>query len=277
MKGEHIQEIPIDLIDVEPQVRERFAEASLAQLAKQIARHGLLQAIRLRRLGDRYAIVFGERRFLAAKLAGLKAIAARVIDREMTAGDIAIQQLIENCHEALNPMERAKGIAKAMAENGMTARQVAIELGETSESSISNALGLLTLPMSIQDSVESGKIAASAGSGLARVEDPQLQATLASRLASGELTRDGLRGAIRAATNGGGEGKKLTPRRVTAALGPNRTVTVSEEGLDLEGLIKTLEDLLAKARKARARGIELSTFIKVLRDEAKRDRQTAIS
>lgn len=267
--GEQIQEIPIDEIDTDPQVREEPADESLTQLSKQINRHDLLQAILLRRVGSRYKVVFGGRRFLAAKMAGLRTIRARVIDRDLVAGDIALLQLIENCHKSLNPMERARGIAKVMAEKQITASQIVTELGESSDVSVSNAKALLKLPKWIQDRVEDGSIAESAGSRLAGIEDTEQQAEFARQLAEGKLTRDGLCGAIKAARKAGKKDAGPGPKRATAVLGPGRLVTVSSTGLDLEAFIGTLEELIAKARKVRTRGIGLSTFLKILRDEAK--------
>jgi ParB/RepB/Spo0J family partition protein len=265
--NEQIQEISIDLIDTEPQVREKFDEASLTQLSKQIARHGLLQPILLRRVGSRYKVVFGGRRFLANEMAGNRTVRARVIDRELDAGDIALLQLIENSHEDLNPMERARGIAKAMEAKHMTAKQLVTELGDSSDASVSNALALLKLPKPIQDLVENGSIAASAASRLASIQDTDQQAELARQLAEGKLTRDGLCGAIKVARKAGKKQGKPGPSRATAVLGPERLVTVSSAGLDLEAFIGTLEELIAKARRMRTRGISLSTFLKMLRDQ----------
>jgi ParB/RepB/Spo0J family partition protein len=275
VSSEQIQEISIDLIDTEPQVREKFDEASLTQLSKQIARHGLLQAILMRRVGTRYKVVFGGRRFAAAKMAGCRTIRARVIDRELDAGDIALLQLIENSHEDLNPMERARGIARAMAGKEMTASQLVTELGDSSDASVSNALALLKLPKPIQDLVENGSIAASAASRLASIQDTDQQAELAQQLAEGKLTRDGLCGAIKAARKAGKKEGKTGPSRATAVLGPERLVTVSSAGLDLEAFIGTLEELIAKARRMRTRGISLSTFLKMLRDQGQSVRETS--
>src|ERR1700733_747226 len=269
LDGEQSQEIPIDEIDTDPQVREEPADESLPQLSKQINRHGLLQGILLRRVENRYKVVCGGRRFLAAKMAGLRTIRARVIDRELDAGDIALLQLIENCHKSLNPIERARGIAKVMAEKGITASQIVTELGESSDASVSNALKLLKLPKPIQDLVEDGSIASSAGSQLAGIEDAEKQAEFARQLMERRLNRDGLCGAIKMHRKSGGKEGKSGPSRATAVLGPGRLVTVSRAGLDLEAFIGTLEELIAKARKVRTRGIGLSTFLKILRDEAK--------
>ena len=264
--SEQIQQVSTDLIDTEPQVREKFDEASLTQLSKQIAKHGLLQPILLRRVGSRYKVVFGGRRFLAAKMAGCRTIAARVIDKELDASDIPLQQLIENSHEDLTPMEWARGIARAMEAKHMTASQIATELG-SSDASVSNALALWKLPKPIQDQMENGSIAASAASRLASIEDAEQQAELARQLAEGKLTRDGLCGAMKASRKAGKKDGKPRPSRATAVLGPGRLVTVSSAGLDLEAFIGTLEELIAKARKVRTRGIGLSTFLKILRDE----------
>jgi transcriptional regulator with XRE-family HTH domain len=205
---------------------------------------------------------------MATKMAGHTTIPARVIEKELDPGDVVIQQLIENRHKDLTPMEWSRGIAKAMKAKGMTASQVAVELG-LSDTWISNALGRLKLPKWIQDMVEDGRIGGSAASQLARIEDAQQQAELARQHAEGKLTRDGLCGAVKAPRKVGVKQGQPGATRVTAVLGPGRSVTVSSAELDLETFIQSLEELIAKARKVRPRGIGLGTFIKILRDEAK--------
>ena len=268
MNGEPIQEIVVELIDSEPQVRGRFAEEPLAELTSQIKRHGLLQPIVLCRVGNRFKVVFGGRRLLASKRAGCRTIPARVIETELSEGDTVLQQLIENCHEDLTPLEWAKGIARAMEAKKMTARQAASELG-FSETRVSNSLALLKLPEWIQKLVEEGRIAGSAASRLARIEDAEKQAEHARQLADGKLTRDSLCGAMKATRASGGRAASTTTRRVTAVLGDGRSVTVTAGGLDLEEFIRVLEDLTGRARKVRPRGIALPTFIRMLKEESK--------
>jgi ParB family transcriptional regulator, chromosome partitioning protein len=268
MNGEPIQEIAIDLIDSEPQVRERFREESLEELMSQIKRHGLLQPIVLRRVGNRFKVVFGGRRLLASKRAGCRTIPARIIETDLSEGDAVLQQLIENCHEDLTPLEWAKGIARAMEAKKMTARQAAAEVG-FSETRVSNSLALLKLPEWIQKLVEEGRIACSAASRLARIEDTEKQAEHARQLADGKLTRDSLCGAMKATRTSGEKSASTTVKRVTAVLGAGRSVTVTAAGLDLEEFIRALEELTGRARKVRPRGIALPTFIRMLREESK--------
>ncbi len=249
MNGEPVQEIVTELIDAEPQVRERFEEESLAELTSQIKRHGLLQPIVLRRAGSRFKVVFGGRRLLASKRAGCRTIPARVIETPLDDGDVVLQQLIENCYANLTPLEWARGIARAMEAKKMTARQAAAELG-FSDSRVSNSLALLMLPAWIQKLVEEGRIAASAASRLARIDDVEKQAEHARQMAEGKLTRDGLCGALKATSRSGNKANATTVRRVTAILGPGRSVTVTAGGLDLEEFIRVLEELTGAPKGA---------------------------
>ncbi|HEV8067006.1 MAG TPA: ParB/RepB/Spo0J family partition protein [Planctomycetaceae bacterium] len=266
--NERIQYLAIGEIVCERQVRDHIEEASIRELASGLKEVGQLQPIRVRKAGDKYVVLDGERRFCAAaSYAGFQTIAAIVETQELDEGQIIHRQLIANCHEELKPMEKARAIARLMEVTGWSASEAGKRLG-MSNANVSRLLALLSLPAPIQKQVEDGVIPSSAAAELARVDDPAKQAELAQRIAGGRLTRDGLSGERKAARNGSNRTKRAASR-ATAVLDPKRSVTVSSEGLDLESFLQILEELVAKVRKIRPRGIGLSTFLRILKEEAK--------
>ena len=152
--------IPISQVERSAeQPRKRFDEESLAELADSIREHGILQPLTVRRLATGYyQIVAGERRWRAARLAGLTEVPAIVIeadDRKMT--EVA---LIENLQrEDLDPLEEAEGYKKLIDNYHMTQEDVAARVGK-SRSTVANALRLLGLCPEVRALVEEGKLSA---------------------------------------------------------------------------------------------------------------------
>lgn len=267
MTLEVIQHIPLEKFICEPQVRERLDPEKIERMAQSFRSTGQLQPTRSRRAGDLFAIVDGHYRTAAAKRAGFKTLATIIEEKELSEGEVIQRQLIANCQrEDLTALETARAVEQLIKLTGWTAGQTAAQLG-FSDAKVSGLRKLLTLPEAILVQVESGKIPASAACELARVEDPARQAELAQQMSAGRLTRDGVAGARKAAkrSTGGDEGQ---PSRVTAVLGPKRSITVAGAGT-LEQFIELIELLLGKARRERSRGTELATFIRLLRDQAK--------
>lgn len=270
MSHEAIQYLPLERITVLPQVRQQIDEESLRGLAVTLKRIGQQSPIRIRRDGDRLIVVDGERRLMAAKLAGFSTIAVIIEERPLNAGEVTQRQLIANCQRKnLSPLEIAGAIAELIRETNWQYDEVAAELG-FSPATVSRLLALLELPAPIQSQVAAGKIPASSAYQIARASDPQQQADLAEQVASGQLTRDALNGQMKRHKQSEKEAPKgvVSPSRVTAALDGSRSVTVKGPGLTLESFIGWLEELLAKARKARPRGVELQAFIKMLKEQA---------
>ena len=161
-----VTEIKIGDIDPNPdQPRSRFDETALRELADSIQSVGVLQPILLCRSGDRYTIIAGERRWRAARLAGLTAIPAIVRDwddvRRMEAA------LIENLQRSdLNPVEEAAGVRALMEQCGYTQEEVSRRVGK-SRPAVANLLRILTLPEEILDMVRSGLLSAGHARALA--------------------------------------------------------------------------------------------------------------
>ena len=141
------------------QPRKRFEEEALADLADSIRQHGIIQPLTVRRLASGYyQIIAGERRWRAAKQAGLTEVPATIIE----ADDKKVMELglIENLQrEDLNPMEEAKGYKVLMDEHGMTQEDVAERMGK-SRPAVANTLRLLALPDAVQLMLEEGKLSA---------------------------------------------------------------------------------------------------------------------
>ena len=171
--------VELPLGDIDPnrdQPRKKFDEEALSQLADSIRHSGVLSPILVARDGSRYTIIAGERRWRAARIAGIASIPAIVREWD----DIKRQEaaLIENIQrENLNPIEEAQGIFVLMNECALTQEAVAERLGR-SRPAVANLLRLLGLPKAIQQSVIDGVISAGHARVLAGMADKKLQAAL---------------------------------------------------------------------------------------------------
>jgi len=152
--------LPISQIEsCRNQPRKNFDEEKLQELADSIRQHGMIQPLTVRKLSSGYyQIIAGERRWRAARIAGLNDVPAVVIEADdQLAMEIA---MIENLQrEDLNPMEEAQGYRALIENYGMTQEQAATSVGK-SRSAVSNAMRLLDLAEPIQDLVASGQISA---------------------------------------------------------------------------------------------------------------------
>ncbi len=180
-------EIPLDKIDRnEEQPRKVFDEVAMTELVNSIRIHGIITPIILVEKGDRYMIIAGERRWRAARRAGLKTIPAIV--RKYTKEQIHEISLIENIQrEDLNPIETANAIKQLMDECNYTQEQVAERIGK-SRTVVTNTIGLLTLPQQVIDLVATGRLSAGHAKVLISLDDPDAQCALALKGADGKLS-----------------------------------------------------------------------------------------
>ncbi len=173
-------EVDLYSIDTNPnQPRKTFDPDKLNELAASIKRHGVMQPILVKRNGDRYTIIAGERRYRAARIAGLRTVPVVLSDIDESA--VMEIALIENIQrEDLNPIEEAAALKLLMEQHDLTQEEVSERVGK-SRPAIANALRLLTLSRPVQTLVKSGKLSAGHGKMLAGVADPHLQAELAEK------------------------------------------------------------------------------------------------
>ena len=176
--GSTVKEIAIGDIDPnEGQPRRTFTEENLNQLAQSIREAGVLQPILVVETGSRYRIVAGERRWRAARLAGLSSIPC--IIKDMDRRQQMEAALIENLQrEDLNPMEEAAAIKALMQQCGYTQEAAAKRLGK-SRPAIANVLRLLNLPQEVTEMVRKGALSAGHARVLAGLEDEARQIDLA--------------------------------------------------------------------------------------------------
>lgn len=186
-EGETKKEISIGEIDRnEDQPRKIFDEKALNELAQSIKTHGVIQPIILVKRNNRYMIIAGERRWRAARIAGLKTIPA--IIREYTDQEISEIAIVENLQrEDLNPIESAKAIQDLISKFELTQEEVADKIGK-SRSAVANTLRLLTLPTELIELVETNKISAGHARALITVEDKDLQQRLAKEVYTRKLS-----------------------------------------------------------------------------------------
>lgn len=187
-QGEGSVSLPIS--QVEPglnQPRKRFDPESLADLADSIRIHGIIQPLTVRRLSTGYyQIIAGERRWRAAKAAGLVEVPAVIIE----ADDRKVMELglIENLQrEDLNPAEEARGYQVLMDEYNLTQEQVAQRMGK-SRPAIANTLRLLALPEDVMVMVEEGTLSAGHARAILGAPSPALQREAAKRVVEGQLS-----------------------------------------------------------------------------------------
>lgn len=180
-------EISLNDIDPNPdQPRRAFEKEALETLAESIRQSGLLQPLLVAPEGERYRIVAGERRYRAARMAGLQTVPCIV--REMNGQERREAALIENLQrEDLNPMEEAAGIRDLMESCGYTQETAAKRVGR-SRPAVANLLRLLTLPEDIQEMVKDGRLSAGHARVLVGMTDENARRALAERIVRESLS-----------------------------------------------------------------------------------------
>ena len=180
--GSALREVPVGSISPNPhQPRAYFDEEALASLTASIAELGVLQPILVREVGDeRFELIAGERRWRAAKRAGLPSIpvVVRTVDEVLSLE----QALVENLHrEDLNPLEEAAAYQQLMEDFELTQEQVAQKVGK-SRSSVANTLRLFQLPPSIQRLIAENQLSAGHAKALLGTPDRAFQESLSRRI-----------------------------------------------------------------------------------------------
>lgn len=168
------------------QPRKSFDETQLSELSDSIKQNGVLQPILVRKKGDKYEIVAGERRYQASKLAGLKEIPAIV--RDIDDAEVFQLALIENLQRSdLTPIEEARGYRQLLDTKGLTQEGLAKILSK-SRSAIANTLRLMDLPQEVQDMMEEGQITAGHARAILAVPTEEGRIKLAQKVVAENLT-----------------------------------------------------------------------------------------
>ena len=267
----HTQEggsVTLPISQVEPglnQPRKHFDEEALAELSESIRQHGVLQPLTVRRLASGYyQIIAGERRWRAARMAGLTEVPAMIIE----ADDRKVMELglIENLQrEDLNPMEEAAGYRTLIQDYGLTQEEAARRVSK-SRPAVANAMRLLALPQEVQWLIEQGNLSAGHGRALLSLPTAEAQIAFAEEIMgkgySVRETEERVRRILQEGDDPAPPKPEPDPHRIyfkeaerqlTAGLG--RKVTISQgkkkgkialeyyDQEDLEALMKALETL----------------------------------
>jgi ParB family chromosome partitioning protein len=266
--GAELRELAVELVKPNrDQPRRSFDEASLQALADSVRERGVLQPVLVRpRAGGTFEIVAGERRWRAAKLAGLERVPALVQDRDdATTLEIA---LVENmAREDLNPVEEARAVAALVEELGLTREAVGKRVGR-SRVAISNLLRILDLPDDTLALLESGALSEGHGRALLLAEDHADRRRLARAAADGgwsvRVTEERARQANTAAATAGRRRAPtpIHPDQAAAAgeiadalggaLGTEVKVRPRGTGYKVELAVESLDEALALANRVRS-------------------------
>ena len=243
--------ISLPISQVEPglnQPRKRFDQGALDDLAESIRVHGIIQPLTVRRLATGYyQIIAGERRWRAAKAAGLQEVPAVIIE----ADDRKVMELglIENLQrEDLNPAEEARGYRTLMEEYGLTQEQVAQQMGK-SRPAITNTLRLLALPDQVMKLVEEGSLSAGHARAILGAPTAALQTEAAKKVVEGQLSVRQTEALIKALQ----KEKKEKPKEAA----PDLSLYLGELEKDLSGRLGRKVKIAHKGKKGR---IELEYY-----------------
>jgi len=213
--------LDIDLLDPSPyQPRTRFAESALEELAQSIRSSGIIQPLVVRRIGARYQLIAGERRWRAAQRAQL--LRVPVVVREVGDEQALELTLVENIQrEDLNPIEQARAFQRLMDQFHLTQDEVATRTGKD-RATVANSVRLLTLNETFLEWIEEGKITAGHGRALLAIDDPKLRLDLAQKASRGKLT---VRQVERMATR---RARGKVQGAQSEAIDPNRQAAIDE-------------------------------------------------
>ena len=234
--GDSITSVRIN--DVEPnreQPRKQFPTEELEALSDSIVKYGVISPITVRRVGERYVIIAGERRWRAARMAGLSEIPVIIISADdKKAAEIA---LVENIQRSdLNPVEEAQAYAALIDQYGMTQEEVAEQIGK-SRSSVTNSLRLLDLPDAVLSMLAAGKLSSGHAKVLLGIKDGEKLKAAAEKVAEGELSVRETEKLVKQLLAGPKPEKELPPIDYTKALETaiqekiGRTVKIKQNGV----------------------------------------------
>ncbi len=180
---EKVYKVAVETLEPNPnQPRKSFNDESLIELSQSIRSNGIIQPIVVRKDGEKYVIIAGERRYRASLLAGLKEVPVIIKNYD----DLQVKEisLIENLQrEDLNAIEEATAIKELMEAHGLTQDEIAQKLGK-SRPALANSLRLLNLTNEVKELVKSGKLSAGHARSLLPISDPMAQIQMATKAIS---------------------------------------------------------------------------------------------
>lgn len=208
--SESILKVDINLIKAnEDQPRKYFDEQKIYELSQSIKDHGIIQPLILKKDGDRYIIIAGERRWRAAKLAGINEIPSILM--ELSNRDVMEISLIENIQrQDLNPIEEAKAFYKLIKEFNLTHEELSLRIGK-SRTAITNTMRLMNLDERVQQYIIEGVISEGHGRVILSIENKDMQYNVAQKVIDEGLSVRALEKLIKSLQNEDKNEKKEEP------------------------------------------------------------------
>ncbi|MEA4826709.1 MAG: ParB/RepB/Spo0J family partition protein [Clostridium sp.] len=239
-KDESILKVSINLIKANSeQPRKNFAEEKIMQLAESIKEHGIIQPLVLKKEGNVYSIIAGERRWRAAKSIGLKEVPAVILDLDDKS--VLEVSLIENIQrEDLNPIEEAIAYRKLIDEFFLTQEELSKRIGK-SRTAIANCMRLLNLDKRVQEYLVDGVITEGHGRALLGIEDRETQYQIAQSIIDDQLSVRQVEMLI----------KNMNKPKKAAEKRKDNNLYVSDIKQKLEGLFNTKVVLTSKGNKGK--------------------------
>ena len=264
-KNSSIEWLDPNQLDLSQNLRGEVDPASIQPLLESLKKVGMLQPILVRKTTGLPVVEDGSRRLIAARMAGWTQVPVRFVDDQEEISHSMQRQLIANQQrEALPPTVLAKGVFELMEDKKCTAKDAAALIGMSTK--VGKLARMMRLPAEILELIDTGKIPASCGYYLSRVEDKAKQSELASQVVAGKLTRDSLQRIVSTVSAKVPKARKAI-RRSTIVLDGSQSITIAAPGLNLPKVISILEGLLKRAKQVRKRGMELDTFIHMMHDQ----------
>ena len=237
-----IQQVSVDQLKPNPhQPRKSFDDTALRELADSIRERGIIQPILAENKGDgSFIIIAGERRFRAAKLAGLEQVP--VITQTFTEDEKLEIALIENIQrEDLNPIDEARALSSALELSGSTQDDLAKRLGK-SRSAIANSLRLLRLESDIQEAIASGSVSAGHARQIVAISSESGRRDLLERIVTGNLTVRETEAAVRQMNGGGSVPEPIPETEESLSLPPGAHTSPATQTLSPE--LQKVQELL---------------------------------
>jgi ParB family transcriptional regulator, chromosome partitioning protein len=262
-----ILDIMLDELELGPNVRQCRDDERVNAIVLSAGTNGILVPIDVEPgKTKKYSLVDGWHRVGAAEKLGLKSIPARLLPKSVSDAERTARQLCVNTLRSnYNAIERAHAANRLKDETGHSQAETAANVG-MKEPAFTRMVALCRLPEAIQQLIAVGKISASAGYQLTRIEDPREQWQEAEALAGGKSTRDGVSEKVLKRSPAS---RKSRESRIDVQLGAGHAFKYTGPAISFDSLVEHLELFLSRARKYRRKGVELADFVTLLNAEAK--------
>lgn len=258
--------LPIESVVCRPQVRRRFDDASIIEIAESAKQVGIQTPILVWKDGQEWVLIDGEVRLRAAKEAGETTILAAVLDGTPSRAETIQLQLAANKFVELCVTDKAQAAADFIREAACSASEAAAKLA-IEPGTLSKLLSIASVSPDVQELIERNGLGLSKAYQISIAGNDEAQRRLALELASGSLTRDGAAAKLarkHKSRKSMRKGSRNGCERIAVALGDGRSVSIAGPGMTLASVIEWLTGLVERLRTAHGQSLELADAIKMV-------------